>query len=526
MRRGAGVALLLSLLSVAVECNSVSPPGKPVLLSCRSPEKETFTCWWEPGADGGLPTTHRLYYQREDSEGTYECPDYRSAGRNSCFFDRSRTSIWVNYILTVEASNALGNATSDPLEVDVMYIVQPSAPENVTVLLEEKEESPHLLVRWEPPPDTDTQSGWVTLIYQLRVKRENDDQWEEYTSGKQTHFRMFSLHPGEVYMVQVRCKLDHGYWSEWSNTSYRKVPNYNQKERPFWILVSIFSAFTLIAVMCILIMKRKYVKQCLLPPVPGPKIRGFDAQLLKNGRSEDAVSALIISQGFPPMVAWKDQMEEYLVVFDSDAGPLPDSHKTQKRRKSSIILGGFHLHPEAHCKELTFSQNDREKAGERKEGQAIILKSNKPSSGELLSKVEPPQLLSQKQPCPSINFASEHYTEGTAESPSNHDGKPSVDCSAGNTVGPADSGYVENMREVDERQEDYSRVSGVNGDNVLFLQKETVPLHTSCKDKRNHADCTNQRPRKPHVTVATKVGVRTELIYSGYVETMPSLPTM
>lgn len=56
------------------------------------------------------------------SDTLYECPDYHAAGENSCFFNKNDTSIWVNYNITVVATNALGSTFSDPVDVDVVYI--------------------------------------------------------------------------------------------------------------------------------------------------------------------------------------------------------------------------------------------------------------------------------------------------------------------------------------------------------------------------------------------------------------------
>ncbi|KAF3701947.1 prolactin receptor [Channa argus] len=317
MKKTLEAVLLLLLLFFTPHAKGTrySPPGKPALTRCRSPEKETFTCWWEPGPDGGLSTTYRLYYRKENSERVYECPDYHTAGENSCFFNKNDTTIWVNYNITVVATNALGSTFSDPVDIDVVYIVKPNPPEKVTVAVMEATGWPFLRVSWEPPHKVDTRSGWITLIYELRIKLEGEDDWEMHLAGQQKMFNIFSLRSGGTYLVQVRCKPDHGFWSEWSSTSYSKVPGYLHQEKSVWILIIVFSAFIFLILTWLLHMNRQSLKHCILPPVPGPKIKGFDNQLLKNGKSE-IFSALVVSD-FPPTTSsnYEDLLVEYLEVY-------------------------------------------------------------------------------------------------------------------------------------------------------------------------------------------------------------------
>lgn len=64
------------------------------------------------------------------------------------------------------------------LFVCALCSVQPHTPENVTVLVKRDEQEPYLRVSWEKPRNADTGSGWITLIYQLRLKLKNQREWE------------------------------------------------------------------------------------------------------------------------------------------------------------------------------------------------------------------------------------------------------------------------------------------------------------------------------------------------------------
>ena len=51
-----------------------------------------------------------------------ECPDYESAGPNSCHFDKRHTSVWKMYCMEVTAVTSQGNHTSQQKCVDVQEI--------------------------------------------------------------------------------------------------------------------------------------------------------------------------------------------------------------------------------------------------------------------------------------------------------------------------------------------------------------------------------------------------------------------
>ncbi|KAM4052046.1 prolactin receptor [Anomaloglossus baeobatrachus] len=310
--------LLVPLLIMATVLNAHSPPGEPSVSYCRSYEKETFSCWWKPGPDTGLPTNYTLLYWTEKNKTQVECPDYHTSGPSSCYFSKAHSSIWMYYFIVVNASNALGWNVSKVFDFEIVDIVQPFPPKNLSFDYEGNESSvPYLMVKWNPPEMADIKMGWMTIEYQVRFREEKNQNWEEHLVEQQTKLKVFSLTPGKNYIVQVRCKADTGKWSEWGEEGYVQIPAVTKKQDlTLWVSVAVLAVIICLTMIWTMTLKRCNWMSCICPPVPGPKIMGFDTQLLKSGKSEDLLVALGC-QGFPPTSDYEDLLVEFLEVDDS-----------------------------------------------------------------------------------------------------------------------------------------------------------------------------------------------------------------
>ncbi|XP_008060866.1 prolactin receptor isoform X2 [Carlito syrichta] len=197
--------------------------------------------------------------------------------------------------------------------------VEPDPPVNLTLEVKQPEDKKlYLWMKWFPPTLVDVRSGWLTLQYEVRLKPENAADWEIHFAGQQTQFKILSLHPGQKYLVQVRCKPDHGFWSKWSSESSIQVPgDFATKDITVWIFVAVLSAVICLIAVWAVALKGYSLMTCVFPPVPGPKIKGFDTHLLEKGKSEELLSALGC-QDFPPTSDCEDLLVEFLEVDDSE----------------------------------------------------------------------------------------------------------------------------------------------------------------------------------------------------------------
>lgn len=226
------------------------------------------------------------------------------------------------------------------------------------------------------------------------------------------------------------------------------------------------------------------------------------------------------------MAAWKEQLEEYLIVTENDKKLLSDASDVQRMKQSPVSLLGCGLDFKRQHEELMAFQGDTEEA----------VKTENDQCQESLSYTKVSRVPSGKWDSEGLNFATVQTTDTGL--PVNH-------------LNPAaNSGYVDILTQLEEELDldggkvlngddahhpidaraqeanpsaDYSRVREVGADHTVFLQRHSEPVYSRCREKEvNDASATTTttvtRPREPE---DARAGTCTGLVDSGYVDTVP-----
>nr|AGN52917.1 truncated growth hormone receptor/prolactin receptor [Petromyzon marinus] len=172
--------LLLALMTFAASPSPVAGkfPGRPVVW-CRTVDMLTLTCWWQPVKGDDPSTNYTLFYTTQSgstlANESAECPDYVTAGPNSCFFDQEHTSMWVMHCVRVVASSPTANTSFEKHCIKLLDYVEPDVPPvNVNVTLRNvSDPDPVVLVTWAPPPSANVKYGLVVLEYEVEYRAEH-----------------------------------------------------------------------------------------------------------------------------------------------------------------------------------------------------------------------------------------------------------------------------------------------------------------------------------------------------------------
>ncbi|XP_076614736.1 growth hormone receptor b isoform X2 [Chaetodon auriga] len=282
----------------------VPPKRHPHLTGCVSTNMETFSCRWNVSTFQELsePRSLRLFYINKNSPHAppkewSECPHYSTDRPNECFFNENHTSIWTIYRVQLRSGDQA--TLYDENLFNVQDIVQPDPPVSLNwTLLNVSLTSSHydIMLSWKPPQSADVEMGWMTLQYEVQYRDVSSHLWEAVDLVKSTHRSLYGLQTNMNYEVRVRCKMFGGNeFGGFSDSVFVHIPS--KVSRFPVVALLIFGALCLVAIlMLFIISQQEKLMVILLPPVPGPKIRGIDPELLKKGKLRELTSIL----GGPP----------------------------------------------------------------------------------------------------------------------------------------------------------------------------------------------------------------------------------
>ncbi|XP_034548774.1 growth hormone receptor a [Notolabrus celidotus] len=319
---------------------------EPHFTECISREQETFRCWWNPGDFHNLssPGSLKVFYLKKDSPTSEwkECPEYIHSNRE-CFFDINHTSVWIPYCMQLRSHNTTYFNEDDCFTVENIVRPDPPVSLNWTQLnMSPSGVSYDVMVNWEPPPSADVRAGWMRIEYEIKYREKNTTNWEALEIQPHIHQTIYGLHIGKEYEVHIRCRMQaFTKFGEFSDSIFIQVTENPFKESTFPLtLVFIFGIVgILVLIMLIIVSQQHRLMMILLPPVPAPKIKGIDPELLKKGKLDEL--NFILSGGgmggmptYAPDFYQDEPWVEFIEVDaeDTDAGEKEDNQSSDTQR--------------------------------------------------------------------------------------------------------------------------------------------------------------------------------------------------
>uniref|UniRef100_A0A3B4TNZ1 Growth hormone receptor a n=1 Tax=Seriola dumerili TaxID=41447 RepID=A0A3B4TNZ1_SERDU len=302
----------------------------PHFTECISRDQETFRCWWSP-------VWSPLCVLNEWKE----CPEYIHSKRE-CYFDVNHTSIWIPYCMQLRGQNNITFFSDDDC-FTVENIVRPDPPVslNWTILnVSPSGLSYDVMVNWEPPPSADVGAGWMRIEYEIQYRERNSTNWEALEMQRHTQQTIYGLHIGKEYEVHIRCRMQAFIkFGEFSDSIFIQV---SKTTFPLTLILIFGTVGILILIMLIVVSQQHRFMIILLPPVPAPKIKGIDPELLKKGKLDELNFILSGGMGGLPTYAPDFYQDEPWVEFievdavDADTGEKEDNQGSDTQRLLSL----------------------------------------------------------------------------------------------------------------------------------------------------------------------------------------------
>uniref|UniRef100_A0A8C6UW96 Growth hormone receptor a n=1 Tax=Neogobius melanostomus TaxID=47308 RepID=A0A8C6UW96_9GOBI len=334
-------------------------PLVPHFTECMSRDRATLRCWWSPGSFQNLssPEDVRIFYLRKspfNSEWN-ECPHYKHLNQE-CFFDANHTTAWTTYCLKLQVHNVTYINEDDCFTLE--HIVRPDPPVALNWTLLNTSPSGlryDVLVSWDSPPSADVSMGWMSLEYEVHYRELNSTKWKVLEIRSDCQQTLYGLHVGREYEVHIRSRMKaFSRFGEFSTSMFIEVVGTGEEGTSFPVMLAVIFGISgiIIIIMFIVVSQHHKLMMILLPPVPAPKIKGIDSELLKKGKLEELNFILGAGGmgGLPPHSPDFYQDEpwvEYIEVETdgADTGEKEENQGSDTQRLLSLPQPvGHHLH--------------------------------------------------------------------------------------------------------------------------------------------------------------------------------------